>query len=1295
MKRYITSLLFVLLMLQTALPSFANNTKANEKPMLVYTALNYEEQSVGDIPNGFTWYGLDSEADITGVSEVSGIGNSSKRCMRIQEGVQRDTGSFFHGLSYAGINKINNHGQYVISLKVMTEDTDSAKILSMHYNADTPSATDMIYKAELSYNLLEIRNSITALGRTLVDSVEANQWYDIALTMNFATKQADVYLGGQKQYSVTLAADTINVDSLRFHIPDKRSGSARKNAWCIDDVRIYAADAPVSNEEFASIWEQYQTNEWIPSEDYSITWLRRYDKFCYLALYDRFVMALDGRRFYKNNQFYDLPVPVEMLGDTYIVPLKAFAESFGATVAWNPDDRSITVAKGTDELICTIGSDIFYINGIKTKSMYPLTINEGNACVPLEILAVMFDIKPYRQDKLVALDGKPIQIEWSYDDVIKTNRNLQSFEEAVIEQIYYGLMFNRPTAEQIVEAYQKQMLESTKRPKLYTEPDTFDFIKQTMETDEDLKTKVNKMLALADEHLKEPVVQYTLWDGLRATFPNELNERCQNLSFAYRITGDAKYKDKLWENLEAASKFPDFNEQNHFLGLGTAGNGVVVAYDWLYDEWAKEPEKLETLETMMLNFVLMPIIKGSKGGYLDVVGTPFIMGGANQACVINNAGICAAINLMDKYPELCSDYISTALRFLERPFMVFYPDGGYEEGASYWSYVNITLPFTVESLQNALGNDFGLGTVKGLEKTAYFPIMISGTEGSFNFGDSSEAAGSYDSAQQWYAKEYNDESMAVLRANNTANFGVKDVLYHIPDIDKNAEVVTEKDTLYEKLGTVTMRSGWSDSDMVVLLHGGRVNEAHGHEDNGTFMLDAFGERWACELPKEDYNMLMYGSYVYEPGMAIQTEFLGKFLRAKAEGHNTVVANLGNNGPNDMVQTAESKIIKFASEEAGSYAICDMTETNKVYECALRGVKLDRITQDVVLQDNFRAEGPTDFHWFMNTRAEVELTNGGRSAILTLNGKRMWVSIISDDPELKFETYDAVPLPLYTAPPKQTANDGYRRLMIHKADATEFKVSVAFKQLLEGQTEPSVLPVDSPMETWKFTSHPDDIATLSNLTMNGETIKGFNKNVRNYSVKLPTEKSDIPVISASTDSGCKLDIIEATSLPGVTTIVLTDDEGRQKGVYNVTFRPINDSTKFLNDKQIPIIDYEVSSEPQTENGVVNLFDANMTTRFSTDEYGGTVALDFGESVELAEVKMAFLDGATRKEFFTIETSEDNINWTMIEDDGASCGTTTDYQSFTFEPVKARYLRIKFYGNEASAWVSVTELCAFRK
>ena len=149
-----------------------------------------------------------------------------------------------------------------------------------------------------------------------------------------------------------------------------------------------------------------------------------------------------------------------------------------------------------------------------------------------------------------------------------------------------------------------------------------------------------------------------------------------------------------------------------------------------------------------------------------------------------------------------------------------------------------------------------------------------------------------------------------------------------------------------------------------------------------------------------------------------------------------------------------------------------------------------------------------------------------------------------------------------------------------------------------------------------------------------------------------------------------------------------------GQYNFIITPLNYTGSMLNEKQIPIAGFTVTSEPQPEHAGKNMFDLNLETKYATDEIGGGVTVDFGEAVELYEVKLGFLFGEKRKEFFKIFVSEDGENFTEVLD-GTSSGTSTDYQSFIVGPVKARYMKVLFYGSEQGTWVSISELVAFKQ
>lgn len=80
--------------------------------------------------------------------------------------------------------------------------------------------------------------------------------------------------------------------------------------------------------------------------------------------------------------------------------------------------------------------------------------------------------------------------------------------------------------------------------------------------------------------------------------------------------------------------------------------------------------------------------------------------------------------------------------------------------------------------------------------------------------------------------------------------------------------------------------------------------------------------------------------------------------------------------------------------------------------------------------------------------------------------------------------------------------------------------------------------------------PDD-TSLSSLKVNGSEIVGFNKDILSYDIELPRNTTDIPLVEATpTNNKASVDIVNATSLPGTTTITVT--AGEKTTIYKVNF-----------------------------------------------------------------------------------------------------------------------------------------------
>lgn len=80
------------------------------------------------------------------------------------------------------------------------------------------------------------------------------------------------------------------------------------------------------------------------------------------------------------------------------------------------------------------------------------------------------------------------------------------------------------------------------------------------------------------------------------------------------------------------------------------------------------------------------------------------------------------------------------------------------------------------------------------------------------------------------------------------------------------------------------------------------------------------------------------------------------------------------------------------------------------------------------------------------------------------------------------------------------------------------------------------------------------ATLADLKVNGATVSGFNAATTAYNVKLPYGTTIVPTVTATAnDTGkAKVQITQATVLPGSTVIVVTAEDGITVKTYKVNF-----------------------------------------------------------------------------------------------------------------------------------------------
>ncbi len=124
----------------------------------------------------------------------------------------------------------------------------------------------------------------------------------------------------------------------------------------------------------------------------------------------------------------------------------------------------------------------------------------------------------------------------------------------------------------------------------------------------------------------------------------------------------------------------------------------------------------------------------------------------------------------------------------------------------------------------------------------------------------------------------------------------------------------------------------------------------------------------------------------------------------------------------------------------------------------------------------------------------------------------------------------------------------------------------------------------------------------------------------------------------------------------------------------------------------IIPVSVSANGDDGNVPANTLDGNLNTRWSSKAYSGKyITYDLGSPKTISSLKVAWYKGNQRKAYFKIRVGNSTSSLSTIFDAKrtGSSGNTTNLETYSFDEVTARYVRISCFGNSSSAWNSITE------
>ena len=633
-------------------------------------------------------------------------------------------------------------------------------------------------------------------------------------------------------------------------------------------------------------------------------------------------------------------------------------------------------------------------------------------------------------------------------------------------------VFVRPTPEKIA-ADLARTNPDRRHPRILMDGADLARIREAQKNDPTITAWCASLRGKADTFLKATPVKYGL-SSYSGVLPQarRLLSYAQILGLTYRLTGEVRYAERLWQEIDTVcdrSKFPDWG-RTHYNDAVEMGTAFAIAYDWVFDYWSDE--RKQTMRQHMRDFTLRYVVEKLHNESLPENGKTL----TNIRLVYAGGAAVTALAIADEpdSANLACQVIAEALRSDEAGAAMFAPDGGWYEGARYWGYAVRYHIYLLSSLRASTGTTYGFVDAPGFRETGGFPIQMAGPAGNFNFHDDYPDP-KIDSELSWLGREFDvnvgRKRFAELAAGRAAP-EVVDVLYFRPEFAQGSPEFPLA-AFYRAAGTAVFRSGWDAGALFLGIHVGPNVGAHAHLDMGTFILDADGRRWVSDVGGGSYD---WKGYLNSSEFHLSNEPAnmrpGRFdyYCTRAEGHNTLLVGAERLDLDQNLRVS-SKILRYEEGADRCVLVADLTDAYRPRATGVRrGFLFSRTDRTVVVRDELEAATPTEFTWSAHTVAEIAIAADRRSAVLSQGDQRLWVGFISPG-GAKLEVGSLPPEP----EPKQTKFPGPRggvgdydrmkKLMIREVGVTKSAWSVAFIPLPAGRESPAALPASRPISAW--------------------------------------------------------------------------------------------------------------------------------------------------------------------------------------------------------------------------------------
>jgi hypothetical protein len=526
-----------------------------------------------------------------------------------------------------------------------------------------------------------------------------------------------------------------------------------------------------------------------------------------------------------------------------------------------------------------------------------------------------------------------------------------------------------------------------------------------------LKGGYDDVMQRANQLLGASLLNYGLdAAGLRIPSIHTIgNDWVPYLVLAYQFTKDSRYALKCWQQLEVMCNFPDWGANRHFLDAGIAAKAIAISLDGLY-EYLTEVQRAKLYQSVK-TFTLQP----GKTQIETKTGVwKWYLSNDNWNGICHGGMIMAALSgyefdttFNSSIIALCSNGLLPYVKSLE-------PDGASEEGLGYWAYGLSNTFLALESMKKCLSTTYGLAENPGFKKTGWFPYLLAGPVGTASIGDDYTYNGknyrflSY----AWFAQYFQDADFAKthtlfcqsVNAGKASQLnGWTDLLFYSPMLAANGSSFQPPLSGYIRglEYAFLLDKNNDEAASYIGMHAGENAASHGHLDAGSFYLQALGENFGIgnlgrpDSYPADYFNVSNPSYLSAAGSPALTAGRYYYYRVKSESKNCIIVNPDSRP--EQKPDGKAFLLSQASDASGGYFQFSLTDCySRDMLLYNRGIKINRTTGTMLVQDEFTLKSESLVYWLMQTPATdaLILSADGRSAGLTRNGKTLYAVIRS-------------------------------------------------------------------------------------------------------------------------------------------------------------------------------------------------------------------------------------------------------------------------------------------------------------